>query len=162
MMGKMSVHKTIRDGRIRLQMTEQQFADALDVSRGTVQQWEKEDAAGGTAPSRKRQSSVARLLGISVADLMQQDGHATGSIAPLSLSGNTVSKSPATPVQQAPEAIKSEAQNVNLDYLAAQITDPVLRAEAVRDAVAIILTAIRKQKSSPLQEVAQTHGTPAE
>lgn len=48
-------------------MTEQQFADALDVSRGTVQQWEKE---GGTAPKRSRQEAVARLLGISVADLM--------------------------------------------------------------------------------------------
>lgn len=48
-------------------MTEQQFADALDVSRGTVQQWEKAD---GTAPARKRQDSVAKLLGISVSELM--------------------------------------------------------------------------------------------
>lgn len=51
-------------------MTETQFADAIGVSRGSVQQWEKE---GGTAPSRKRQPLVARLLGISVAELMAID-----------------------------------------------------------------------------------------
>ena len=63
----MSIREKIRTGRLLLKMTEQQFADSLDVSRGTVQQWEKQ---GGTAPARKRQSSVAKLLGISVSELM--------------------------------------------------------------------------------------------
>lgn len=48
-------------------MSEQQFADALGVSRGAVQQWEK---AGGTAPKRSNQARVADLLGISVAELV--------------------------------------------------------------------------------------------
>ena len=42
----MSIHRTIREGRIALKMTEQQFADVVGVSRGSVQQWERE---GGTA-----------------------------------------------------------------------------------------------------------------
>lgn len=66
-MCNVSIHQKIRDGRLRLKMNEQQFGDAVGVSRGSVQQWEKE---GGTAPSRKHQPAVARLIGISVADLM--------------------------------------------------------------------------------------------
>ena len=65
----MSVHKRIRDGRIRLGLTEQQFADRIGVTRGSVQQWEKE---GGTAPNRTRQPEVANLLGLTVAELMSQ------------------------------------------------------------------------------------------
>lgn len=63
----MSIHKLIRDGRLKLKMTEQQFAEALGVTRSAVQQWEKE---GGTAPNRKKQAAVAHLLGLSVAQLM--------------------------------------------------------------------------------------------
>jgi len=48
-------------------MSEQQFADAVGVSRGAVQQWEK---PGGTAPKRSNQHRVAALLGISVAELV--------------------------------------------------------------------------------------------
>lgn len=48
-------------------MSEQQFAAALGVSRGAVQQWEKQ---GGTAPKRANQGRVAKLLGISVAELI--------------------------------------------------------------------------------------------
>lgn len=63
----MSIHRTIREGRIALKMTEQQFADVVGVSRGSVQQWERE---GGTAPKRTLQPAVARALGISVAELV--------------------------------------------------------------------------------------------
>jgi len=49
----MTVHTRIRDGRLKLGLTEQQFADRVGVSRGAVQQWEKE---GGTAPNRSMQS----------------------------------------------------------------------------------------------------------
>lgn len=64
---KMSIHSLIRKGRERLELSEEAFGKLLDVSRGTVQQWEKE---GGTAPNRKRQPAVAALLGISVSHLM--------------------------------------------------------------------------------------------
>jgi len=47
-------------------MSEQQFADAIGVSRGAVQQWEK---PGGTAPNRRNQPRVAALLNISLAEL---------------------------------------------------------------------------------------------
>lgn len=63
----MSVHTLIREGRKRLAMSEQQFADAAGVSRGAVQQWER---PGGTAPKRSNQRRVAELLGVSVAELM--------------------------------------------------------------------------------------------
>lgn len=63
----MTIHKLIREGRRRLRMSEQQFADAIGVSRGAVQQWEK---PGGTAPKRSNQPKVAELLGISVAQLV--------------------------------------------------------------------------------------------
>lgn len=65
---KMGIKDKIRDGRLRLGKTEQQFADAIGVSRGAVQQWEK----GTTAPNRKRQPAVAALLGMSVAELMSE------------------------------------------------------------------------------------------
>lgn len=63
----MSSHKLIREGRRSLGMSEQQFAEAVGVSRGAVQQWEK---PGGTAPKRSNQQRVAALLGISVAELV--------------------------------------------------------------------------------------------
>jgi SOS-response transcriptional repressor LexA len=63
----MTIHRLIRQGRLRLGMTEQQFADAVGVSRGAVQQWER---PGGTAPKRSNQPAVARLLGLSVVELM--------------------------------------------------------------------------------------------
>jgi len=62
-----SIHRLIREGRRRLGLSEQQFAEAAGVSRGAVQQWEK---PGGTAPKRANQPRVAALLGISVAELM--------------------------------------------------------------------------------------------
>ena len=48
-------------------MSEQQFADAVGVSRGAVQQWEK---PGGTAPKRSNQPRVAEVLGVSIAELL--------------------------------------------------------------------------------------------
>jgi DNA-binding XRE family transcriptional regulator len=55
----MSIHRLIRQGRLRLGMTEKQFADGPGVSRGAVQQWER---PGDTAPKRSNQPAVARLL----------------------------------------------------------------------------------------------------
>ncbi len=62
-----SIHQLIREGRKRLGLSEQQFADAIGVSRGAVQQWEK---PGGTAPKRSNQPRVAELLGVSLAELV--------------------------------------------------------------------------------------------
>jgi SOS-response transcriptional repressor LexA len=62
-----SIHSRIREGRLKLRMTEEEFADAVGVSRSAVQQWERED---GTAPKRTNQPRVAALLGITVAELM--------------------------------------------------------------------------------------------
>ena len=53
----MSTRLLIRDGRLDLGLTEQQFADATGVSRSAVQQWER---VGGTAPKRANQAAVAR------------------------------------------------------------------------------------------------------
>ena len=66
----MSIHQRIRDGRLRLKMTEEQFGERVGVSRGAVQQWEKE---GGTAPRRKNQPAVAALIGVTVSELMRPD-----------------------------------------------------------------------------------------
>lgn len=63
----MSIHKLIREGRARLGLTEHEFAKLVGVSRGAVQQWERE---GGTAPRRANQKQVADALGISLAQLM--------------------------------------------------------------------------------------------
>lgn len=62
----METKDIIKTGRQRLGMTHQAFADAVGVSRGAVQQWEK----GDTAPTRRHQPKVAEILDISVAELM--------------------------------------------------------------------------------------------
>jgi SOS-response transcriptional repressor LexA len=62
-----TIHQLIREGRKRLAMSEQQFADAVGVSRGAVQQWER---PGGTAPRRSNQHRVAQTLGISIVELV--------------------------------------------------------------------------------------------
>lgn len=67
----MDVHERIRKGREKLQLTVEQFAERIGVSRGSVQQWEK----GDTAPNRSRQPKVAELLGLSVAELMSSDSN---------------------------------------------------------------------------------------
>ncbi|RZI60110.1 MAG: helix-turn-helix domain-containing protein [Pseudomonas sp.] len=63
----MNINRTIREGRLRLGMTEHQFAAAVGVTRAAVQQWER---PGGTAPRRRTQPRVAEVLGISVAELV--------------------------------------------------------------------------------------------
>lgn len=70
-----SIHQIIREGRKRLGMSEQQFADAIGVSRGAVQQWER---PGGTAPRRSNQQQVARILGLSVAELLSGGSNVGG------------------------------------------------------------------------------------
>lgn len=81
----MSIHKLIRQGRERLGLSEEAFGKLFGVSRGAVQQWEKE---GGTAPRRKIQPIVANALGLTVAQLMSgnadtSDGPEIGGFVPL-------------------------------------------------------------------------------
>jgi phage repressor protein C with HTH and peptisase S24 domain len=76
----MSIHKLIRDGRARLRLTEEEFAAGVGVTRGSVQQWERE---GGTAPTRKNQPAVAAALGITVAELMGGNGDQGNGKSPL-------------------------------------------------------------------------------
>lgn len=65
----MSVHTRIRRFRESKELTHQQFADAVGVSRGAVQQWE----SGATAPARRTQPAVAAFMGITVSELMAND-----------------------------------------------------------------------------------------
>lgn len=62
----MAIKDLIKAGRKELGWTEQRFGDAIGVSRGAVQQWEK----GTTAPARKHQEAVAKLIGITLGELM--------------------------------------------------------------------------------------------
>lgn len=62
----MQTKDVIRLHRARLKLTEQQLADRIGVSRGSIQQWE----SGKTAPKRANQEAVAEVLGITVSELM--------------------------------------------------------------------------------------------
>jgi DNA-binding XRE family transcriptional regulator len=87
---EMSIANRIREGRKRLGLSEQQFGEAVGVSRGAVQQWE----SGATAPKRANQKAVADLLGITVGDLMDDNFPASkGEAHAVSLRGITVSPS---------------------------------------------------------------------
>jgi SOS-response transcriptional repressor LexA len=82
----MKSHDLIRQERRRLGLSEQAFADAVGVSRGAVQQWERE---GGTAPKRTTQARVAEVLGVALADLVEgfhssTDGEGRGEVPLLS------------------------------------------------------------------------------
>ena len=57
-------------------MTEQLFADAVGVSHGAMQRWE---CPAGMAPKRADQPLVAKLLGISIAELVSRGGGQTRS-----------------------------------------------------------------------------------
>jgi SOS-response transcriptional repressor LexA len=56
----------IRHHRQRLGLTEQQLADRVGVSRGSIQQWEN----GKTAPKRNNQAAVVDALGITINELL--------------------------------------------------------------------------------------------
>ena len=78
----MAIHEVIRAGRLRLGLTEEQFAARVGVSRGAVQPWERAD---GTAPRRSNQKAVAEVLGISVAALMSGEPDALKNTAAASV-----------------------------------------------------------------------------
>ncbi|MDP3650921.1 MAG: helix-turn-helix transcriptional regulator [Rhodoferax sp.] len=94
----MSVHQRIKEAREQRGLNYQQFGDAVGVSRGAVQQWEK----GVTAPTRKNQPAVAKFLGITVAELMTDDAVISSSnqpLAPVNI-GQTATENGAIPIEQ--------------------------------------------------------------
>src|SRR5688500_12943384 len=58
---RMSIHRVIREARERLGLSVEELAEKVGVTRGAVQQWEREN---GTAPNRKKQPVVAEVLGL--------------------------------------------------------------------------------------------------
>ena len=78
----MNVNQIIRDGRARLGLSEVEFAKRCKVSRTSVQYWEKD---GGFAPNRSRQAAVAKVLGITVVELMQGIAPAPTDLSPRAL-----------------------------------------------------------------------------
>jgi SOS-response transcriptional repressor LexA len=67
----MSTKDVIYQGRKKLGLSVEEFAERCGVSRGSVQQWE----TGATAPNRKRAPQVAKVLGITVAELAAGDSN---------------------------------------------------------------------------------------
>lgn len=123
----MTIHKRIRRGREAMKLTAQDFADRLGVTRGAVQQWERE---GGTAPSRRHQAAVAALLGITVPELMNPE------LNP----GEAV---PATPAQPEPERSMSENAKVLAELYDMLPDDIIKRTEAYNAATAEIIAVIQ-------------------
>lgn len=67
----MSTKDIIRTGRKKLGLTVDEFAERCKVTRGAVQHWER----GATAPSRRHAPAVAKLLGITVPELLGGDAN---------------------------------------------------------------------------------------
>jgi SOS-response transcriptional repressor LexA len=67
----MGTDKIIEQGRKRLGLSVEEFAARCEVSRGAVQQWER----GATAPNRRHAPVVAKVLGITVAELASGDSN---------------------------------------------------------------------------------------
>lgn len=59
--------EAIKNHRIRCGMTQEQVAEALEVSRQAVSKWE----TGGAEPSTSNLLALARLFGISAAELLE-------------------------------------------------------------------------------------------
>ena len=86
----MSIHSRIRAARLAKELTEQQLADKVGVSRPAVQQWEKE---GGTAPRRKIHDAVAAALGMTLGQLLGSEpwpANGTTATTARSIIGNPV------------------------------------------------------------------------
>ena len=115
----MSVHKRIREGRAAIGMTVTQFADAIGVTRAAVNQWERE---GGTAPARNKQARVAKLLNMSVSELMSPG------LEP-------------SETRPAPEGYSTEG--LALAWLLDQIPDRLARTRAAHAATEAVLLALQ-------------------
>lgn len=85
----MSIHQIIKKEREARGWSMQQLAEEIAKAEGlskplawqTIQQWEKQDGSG-TAPKRTRLEVLARIFGMSVAQLIGEDDAAPTSRAP--------------------------------------------------------------------------------
>ena len=57
--------ETMKERRKKLHLSQEKMAEALDVERSTVAKWES-----GTLPRSDKLSSIARLFGCSVDDVL--------------------------------------------------------------------------------------------
>lgn len=120
----MSYSERIKQFRESRKLTHQQFADAVGVSRGAIQQWE----SGATAPKRPNQPVVAKFMGISVSDLMSD----TDATPPAQLPAPTSNK-PLSTASVEEGAINSGAKLAESLNVLAQVLCAVPESE--RDAV---------------------------
>jgi transcriptional regulator with XRE-family HTH domain len=93
----MPYSERIKQFREARKMTHQQFANAVGVSRGAVQQWER----GTTAPKRPNQPAVAKFMGITVSELMSGEEIASTTLKTPSNSQPKQSLAIAVPTQTA-------------------------------------------------------------
>lgn len=66
-----TIHQRIKRLRLARNLSLEVFAQRVGVQWQSAQQWERDN---GTAPTRKRQSKVAEVLGISVEELVAGNG----------------------------------------------------------------------------------------
>lgn len=133
-MEKMSIHATIRSHRLRLGMTEQQFADRAGVTRAAVQQWERE---GGTAPRRSKQADVANVLGISLAELLGVADTTAQSVASEGAMQVITSSAPVATAPSQPPALSQALEVV----VAALAKVPMDSRKAVADDMGLLAMA---------------------
>ena len=67
----MGTAQKLKELRERKSLTQRQLADLCGVTYQSVQYWERE---GGGAPKRSRLVRVAKVLGVSVSDLLPLEG----------------------------------------------------------------------------------------
>lgn len=76
----MDIHQKLKSARERARLSQSDLARKLGVKPQSVQQWE---APNGTAPSRKRLEEVAKILGVTVAELMSNEPAVAFSRSPM-------------------------------------------------------------------------------
>ena len=133
----MSTRTLIKAARMRLHLNEEEFGKLFDVSRGTIQQWEKE---GGTAPNRKRQPLVAKVLGISVATLMAEDSNESPTNEPV---GKTTAPTLADTLSRLGELLERaspKTRAVVADLLGRYAQDPI-NGHSIAQAIELLVNA---------------------
>jgi phage repressor protein C with HTH and peptisase S24 domain len=79
----MNIHQRIKKARTDLKLSMEDLGKLVGVTWQTVQQWEKEDEDGGTAPKRTRLEKVASALGKTSYYLLHGDEEGDFSTIPL-------------------------------------------------------------------------------
>ena len=148
------------DALIRLENLKRlgKSAKELEQSVGGRYTYWRDLLLGNKSFGEKAARKIEAKLGLVRGQLDAAHGNAD-ILAPSPTLSAQASNQAAEPANQSLPAINGVAQNAPMDYLIAQIHDPVVRAEVVRDVANIILAAIRKQQANPLQAAPQTPET---